>query len=82
MIIKKPLVLICCFVLVNSLHLQSQSTVDMLERYFSTAFRNKIFNGNVLIAERGKIIYKKSFGYADVSAKKLNSGTSTFHIDL
>lgn len=80
MIIIRPLLFICSFVLFNSLNLRSQSTVDMLERYFSTAFRNKIFNGNVLIADNGKIVYKKSFGYADVAAKRLNSGTSTFHI--
>jgi len=80
MIINKPLLLVCSFVLANSVHLHAQTTVDKLEKYFSTAFHNQVFNGNVLIAENGKIVYEKSFGFADAAAKKLNSSTSTFHI--
>lgn len=80
MIITRPLLLICSFVLVDSVNLYSQNTVDRLGRYFSMAFQHQIFNGNVLIAENGKIVYEKSFGYADAAAKKLNSTTSTFHI--
>jgi CubicO group peptidase (beta-lactamase class C family) len=38
------------------------------------------FNGNVLIAEKGKIIYKKSFGFADFDSKKILNDSSVFNL--
>ncbi len=38
------------------------------------------FNGNVLIAEQGKPIYEKSFGYADFRNKQLLSSASVFEL--
>jgi len=38
------------------------------------------FNGNVLIAEKGKIIYQKSFGYADYDSKEMLNDTSVFNL--
>ena len=51
-----------------------------LDNFFSTLSQNQQFNGNVLIAENGKIVYEKSFGYADFSSKKLNTKQTTFPI--
>lgn len=80
MINNKMLLLIGSFLLTYSVNVHSQNTAGEMEKLFSTAFRNQRFNGNVLIAEKGKIVYEKSFGYADVATKKLNSHTSAFHI--
>ena len=38
------------------------------------------FNGNVLIAEKGKIIYQKSFGYADYDSKEILNDSSVFNL--
>ncbi|HEX5150680.1 MAG TPA: serine hydrolase [Parafilimonas sp.] len=38
------------------------------------------FNGNVLIAKEGKIIYKKSFGYSNYDTKELLNSNSMFEI--
>jgi CubicO group peptidase (beta-lactamase class C family) len=38
------------------------------------------FNGNVLIAKKGKIIYKKSFGYADFDSKEMLNDSSIFNL--
>ena len=51
----------------------AQNKANGLDSYFSALFKNKQFNGNVLVAEKGKIIYERSFGYADFSAKKVSS---------
>lgn len=51
-----------------------------LDYFFTTLSKNQQFNGNVLIAENGKVVYEKSFGYADFSSKKLNSNQTTFPI--
>lgn len=36
------------------------------------------FNGNVLVAQNGKVLYKKSFGYADYNAKSKLDSNSIF----
>ena len=51
-----------------------------LDRYFSALNKAGQFNGNVLVAENGKAIYERSFGYADFSAKKLNTKNTAFAV--
>lgn len=38
------------------------------------------FNGNVLVAEKGRIIYKKSFGYSDLRTRQPLSDRSVFNL--
>lgn len=58
----------------------SQNKQKELNEYFSALAHNQQFNGNVLIAERGKIVYEKSFGYADYSDKRINTTQTSFPI--
>lgn len=37
-------------------------------------------NGNVLVAQNGKLVYQGSFGYADFSAKRMNDSNSRFSL--
>lgn len=67
-------------ILLSSTTVFSQSKQAALEKYFSKLSKNQRFNGNVLVAENGKIIYQKSFGYANFENKRLNTKTSTFPI--
>jgi len=57
---------------------QPRSKQDDLNKFFSALYKNGQFNGNVLIAENDKIIYERSFGYADLSTKKLNTLHTSF----
>ena len=50
---------------------------DALLTAYST--QNK-FSGNVLIASKGKIIFEKSYGYADAGSKKLNTSATEFRV--
>jgi CubicO group peptidase (beta-lactamase class C family) len=56
----------------------AQNSSQRLDNYFTTTI-NPI-NGNILVAENGKPIYKKSFGFADFKNKIPNSETSRFNI--
>lgn len=56
----------------------SQMKQKDLNEFFSTLFKNEQFNGNVLIAEDGKVVYKKSFGFANIQTKLLNNDSSEF----
>ncbi|HTE26042.1 serine hydrolase [Flavitalea sp.] len=58
----------------------NQSRAALLNAYFSKLAENGQFNGNVLIAENGKIVYEKSFGYADLALKKLNVTSTSFPV--
>lgn len=56
----------------------AQNKQQQLDAYFSALSHHQQFNGNVLIAEDGKIVYEKSFGYADFSDKRMNTTQSSF----
>lgn len=56
----------------------AQNSSQRLDNYFTTT-TNPI-NGNILVAENGNPIYKKSFGFADFKNKIPNSETSRFNI--
>ncbi|WP_299114232.1 serine hydrolase [uncultured Winogradskyella sp.] len=72
---KKSLILlftIACSVTTFSQSLQSKR----LDSLFSSLYAKKSFNGNVLVAEKGEVIFKKSYGYADESTRrKINNET-------
>ncbi|TSD67683.1 serine hydrolase [Inquilinus sp. KBS0705] len=44
----------------------------------STYVNNKQFSGNVLIAQKGKIVFQKAYGYADKEHNKLNTLQTQF----
>jgi CubicO group peptidase (beta-lactamase class C family) len=58
----------------------AQNKESLLHRWFTNLFNNGDFNGNVLIAEKGKILYQRSFGYADLSEKKIHTRHTSFPV--
>ncbi|MEO7983260.1 MAG: serine hydrolase [Bacteroidota bacterium] len=69
---------LCTFL--NQATIAQEKPIAHLDHYFNTLSRNNQFNGNVLVAEGGKIIYERSFGYADFSAQKPNTKNTSFLI--
>lgn len=57
---------------------RAQTITGKLDELFNPSQTSAGFNGNVLVAENGKIHYQKSFGYADFSTNTRNSNDSTF----
>jgi CubicO group peptidase (beta-lactamase class C family) len=51
-----------------------------LDTLFQSKVKHYHFNGNVLIAQNGKVIYEKCFGYEDFKAKKLLTPSSSFQL--
>lgn len=69
----KKIFLILLVLIANNLLAQKTQKLDSLFQKLSS---NKEFNGNVLIAEKGKVIYKNSFGLANETSKvKLNENS-------
>src|SRR5262245_13216651 len=70
--------IICVYCMIGASFAQNKA--KDLDNYFSSLFKYGQFNGNVLVAENGNIIYERSFGYADFSAKKLNEKNTSFAV--
>ena len=62
------------------LNLSAQIVGHQLDSLFNELDRQHILNGNVLIAEKGKIIFQRSLGYADLEQQKQNTDHSRFQI--
>ena len=59
-------VLLCSFFVAKA-----QNKSEELDKLITQAHANGIFNGSVLVAENGKVIYRKAFGYANKEIKQL-----------
>ncbi|RYU96779.1 serine hydrolase domain-containing protein [Emticicia agri] len=60
---------------------QAQSTTNQkLDSLFTQITKNGDFNGGILVADKGKIIYQKGLGYADFANKIPNEADSRFNL--
>jgi len=75
---KKLLLLILTVVIYS--YANAQDTFKRLDSLFNGQFDAGQLNGNVLVADHGQVIYKKSFGYADIPNKVLNTDHSAFFL--
>lgn len=66
--------------LANPLNLEAQDKVVLLDSFFTDLYNRDQFNGNVLIAEKGQVIYKKSFGLAELSKNEKLDSQSIFEL--
>jgi CubicO group peptidase (beta-lactamase class C family) len=69
---------ILLYLLITCSSLLAQKREKELELYFNALAKNQQFNGNVLIEEKGKILYQHSFGYADFASKTNNTNKTVF----
>ena len=76
--IAKPLLLIL-LIASSGLKLSAQKTkAARLDSIFAALYNSGQFSGNVLIAENGKPVYKKSFGMADLEKQILINNDTRF----
>jgi CubicO group peptidase (beta-lactamase class C family) len=59
---------------------RAQTIAARLDSLFTAPGNYESLNGSVLIAENGKVIYQRSFGFANVDKKADNSTRSSFNI--
>lgn len=72
---KKSLPLLV-LVLLSTTSIAQSNQQQRLDSLFSSLYAKKMFNGNVLVADKGDVIFKKSYGIADEESKrKLNTET-------
>jgi CubicO group peptidase (beta-lactamase class C family) len=52
----------------------------LLREFMSGQHQYFNFNGNVLVAEQGKIVYQQALGYADYNSKRMLNDSSVFEL--
>lgn len=52
----------------------------LIDSFMQSQVKENNFNGNVLVAKQGNIIYQKSFGYADFDTNRLLNDSSVFEL--
>ena len=72
--------IVLCLLMLAELSVPAQSKKKMIDDYFVALVKNQQFSGNVLVIEKNKIVYEKSFGYADYTTKAPNQPAITFPI--
>lgn len=74
------ILLICSLSVFSLAQIETKSAAQKLDDYFTGLASELELHGSVLVAEDGKIIYEKSFGYSDIEAKKLNTKDTEFQL--
>lgn len=71
------LLITCCFIITNTASAQTEKKLDSL---FSTLAKQGYLNGCVLIADQGKPIYQKAFGYANFDTRQALNNETMFEL--
>lgn len=78
---KNKLVFIAVLILFfQSNGLAQTAKIKLINDFVAAKQKYHNFNGNVLVAEKGRVIYKKSAGYADLRAKQPLTDGSVFNL--
>jgi CubicO group peptidase (beta-lactamase class C family) len=79
--VKKIIAFIFCITCFFVLYAQQDDSVTQkLDEYLIAANKVNKFNGNALIAQKGKILLQKSYGYKDFASHVLNDSNTIFQI--
>ncbi|MDJ1485371.1 serine hydrolase [Cytophagaceae bacterium YF14B1] len=73
-------IFIFVFVLLTTCSYAQTDKIKRIDSLLQAANQRGIFNGNALVAQKGKIIYLSSFGYADATKSKMLTPTMRFDI--
>ena len=74
---KKILLTILFSLIIQLSFSQNLKKIDSL---FQTIYKQKVFNGNVLISKNHTILFKKSYGFANNDTKELLTNKSIFNL--
>jgi len=59
---------------------ENNNIATTLDEYLSGHAKHFRFNGNVLVADNGEIIFQKSYGFADFDTKRMLNDSSVFEL--
>ncbi len=59
---------------------QAKHKAELLDEFMTGQSKYFKFNGNALLAENGKIVFQKSYGYSDYDTKRMLNDSSVFEL--
>lgn len=68
------------FVTALSVSLTAQETLQQIDALLAAHIKNETFNGTVLVAQKGKILLQKGYGYKNAAQKLLNDSNTIFQV--
>jgi CubicO group peptidase (beta-lactamase class C family) len=71
---------VCLNLMFFSVGTFAQDKAKILDSVFTSLYNKKKFNGNVLVAEKGKPVFEKSYGIAEEKTGRLLNLQSTFEL--
>jgi len=77
---NKLLLLFAALYLLCTTRLSAQTNATQLHSVFTYLYQTHQFNGTVLYAEKGKVLYKKAFGITDINTKQPLTTASSFNL--
>ncbi len=77
---KKFIILFVTILLITQVSFSQQTKVQKLDSIFAELHSKGKFNGNILIAEKGEVIYKNSYGFANETTKEKLTENSIFEL--
>ncbi|WP_157676719.1 serine hydrolase domain-containing protein [Chryseobacterium sp. T16E-39] len=74
------IILFIAVFLIGTLTFGQKNKIALINSYLDKTHQSGLFNGNILIADHGKVMVKKAIGYADASKKIPLTTQYRFHI--
>jgi CubicO group peptidase (beta-lactamase class C family) len=71
---------IISFLLILSIQMGYTQQTKELDSLFETLHKEGVLNGCILVAEEGKPVYQKTFGYANFETKQLLNNQTVFEL--
>lgn len=59
-------------IMLSGIFLTAQNRLGKLNTYFNNIWQTENMNGNILLAENGRTVYQRSFGYSDFPSAREN----------
>jgi CubicO group peptidase (beta-lactamase class C family) len=59
---------------------EKNKRAELMDQFLTGQMEHFRFNGNVLVAENGEVIFQKSYGFADFDTKRLLNDSSVFEL--
>ncbi|MGJ1267801.1 serine hydrolase domain-containing protein [Sphingobacterium spiritivorum] len=77
---KINIILVLCVLIHTCFAQQQQRQIKQLDSIFSMLNEQNQFNGTVLIADKGNILFEKGYGYRDETTKAYNNPETIFEL--
>ena len=59
---------------------QNEKRVNQLDSILTMMYHQNQFNGTILIAEKGKVIFEKGYGYSNEQSKQINNAKTIYEL--